>query len=84
MARFVLRKPSLQTHMRSHPVELDVCFVYFHTRCVRTAKALARLRGCTNNVLSFLSKEQIVINVHVQWKKLIIQSLRDMDFPECL
>ena len=40
--------------MRSHPVGLDVwClvkpFVYFHTACLRTAKALARLRGCTGS-----------------------------------
>ena len=45
---FILRKLILQTRMRSHPVELDVwplvrLFVYFHTSCVRTAKALARL-----------------------------------------
>ena len=37
--------------MRSHPVGLDVWFlvgpfVYFHTSCVRTAKALVRLCGC--------------------------------------
>ena len=31
--------------MRSHPVGLDVWpFVYFHTSCVRTVNALARLR----------------------------------------
>ena len=51
MALFVLRKLILQTHMRSHQVGLGVWFlvgpfVYFHTLCVRTAKALARLRGC--------------------------------------
>ena len=39
--------------MRSHPVGLDVCFldspfVYFHTSCVQTAKAPARLRGCAS------------------------------------
>ena len=50
MALFVLRKLILQTRMGSHPVGLDVwClvgpFVYFHTSCVRTAKALVRLRG---------------------------------------
>ena len=50
MTLFVLRKLILQTHMRSHPLELDVWFLvgpffYFHTSCVRTAKALARLRG---------------------------------------
>ena len=54
MALFVLRKLILQTHMRSHPVELDFWFlvgpfVYFHTACVRTAKALARLRGCAGS-----------------------------------
>ena len=51
MALFVLRKLILQTRMRSHQVGLDVWlligpFVYFHTSCVRTAMALARLRGC--------------------------------------
>ena len=50
MALFVLRKLILQTHMRSHPVGLEVSFlvgpfVYFHTSCERTVKALARLRG---------------------------------------
>ena len=49
LALFVLRKFILQTCMRSHPVRLDVWFlvwlvVYFHTSCVRTAKASARLR----------------------------------------
>ena len=47
---FVLRKLILQTRMRSHPVGLDVWrlvgpFVY----CVRTANALARLRGCAGS-----------------------------------
>ena len=51
LALFILRKFILQIHMRSHPVGLDVwflvrSFVYFHTSCVWTAKALARLRGC--------------------------------------
>ena len=50
MVLFVLCKLILQTRMRNHPVRLDVwClirpFVYFHTSCVRTAKALARLRS---------------------------------------
>ena len=49
MVLFVLRKLIIQTRMRSHPVGLDVWFlvgpfVYFPTSCVRTAKALARLR----------------------------------------
>ena len=38
----------LQTRMRTHPVGLDIWFlvrpfVYFHTSCVQTAKALARI-----------------------------------------
>ena len=42
------------TCMHSHPVELDAwflvrLFVYFHILCVRTAKALARLRRCTGS-----------------------------------
>ena len=54
MALFVLRKLILQTRMHSHPVGLDVSvlvghFVYFHTSCVRTAMALARLRGCAGS-----------------------------------
>ena len=48
MVLFVLHKLILQTRMCSHPVGLDVwfkvwLFVYFHTSCVRTAKALERL-----------------------------------------
>ena len=54
MALFVLRKLILQTRTRSHPVGLDVwClvgpFVYFQTSCLRTTKALARLRGCAGS-----------------------------------
>ena len=54
MARFVIRKLVLQTRMRSHTVGLDVWFlvgpvVYFHTLCLRTGKALARLRGCAGS-----------------------------------
>ena len=54
MVLFVLRKLILQTRMRSHPMGLDVWFlvgpfVYFHTWCVLTAKALARLRGCAGS-----------------------------------
>ena len=54
MVLFVLRKLILQTRMRSHPVGLDVwffieTFVYFHTSCMQTAKALARLRRCAGS-----------------------------------
>ena len=48
LALFVVHKLILQTYMRCHPVRLDVLFlvepfVYFHTSCVGTAKALVRL-----------------------------------------
>ena len=48
MVLFVLCKLILQTCMCSHPEGLNVWFlvepfVYFHTSCVRTAKALVRL-----------------------------------------
>ena len=51
---FILCKVFFQMHMCSHPVGLDVwflvgCFIYFHTLYVRTAKALARLRGCAGS-----------------------------------
>ena len=54
MVLFVLRTLTLQMRMCSHPVGLDVWylvrpFVYFHTSCVRTAKALARLRRCAGS-----------------------------------
>ena len=54
MVLFVLHKLILQTRLRSHPVGLNVWFlvrpfVYFHSSCVRTAKALARLRGCAGS-----------------------------------
>ena len=54
VAFFVLRKLILQTCMHSNPVGLDVWFlvwpfVYFHTSCVRTVKALLRLRGCAGS-----------------------------------
>ena len=53
MVLFVLRKQMLQTCMRNQPVELDVWFlvgpfVYFHTSCVWTAKALVRLHQCAD------------------------------------
>ena len=48
MVLFVLHKLILHTCMHSYPVGLDVWFlvgpfVYFHTLCMRKAKALARL-----------------------------------------
>ena len=54
MALFILCKLILQTRMCRHPVGIDVwClvgpFVYFHTLCVRTVKALTRLRRCAGS-----------------------------------
>ena len=54
MALFVLHKLILDIGMRSHPVGLDVWFlvrpfVFFHTSCVRTAKAVVRLSRCTGS-----------------------------------
>ena len=54
LALFVLRKFIPQICMRSHPAGLGVWFlvwpfVYFHSSCVQTAKALARLRGCAGS-----------------------------------
>ena len=54
MVLFVLRKLILQMSMRRNPVGLDVwflggLFVFFHTSCVRTVKAPARLRGCAGS-----------------------------------
>ena len=48
MALIAFRKLNLQTPMHSNPLGLHVWFlvrpfVYFHTLCVRTVKALARL-----------------------------------------
>ena len=47
-------KVILYTRMRSHPMGLHVwplvgLFVYFLSSCVRTAKALVRLRGCAGS-----------------------------------
>ena len=70
MVLFVLRKLILQTSICSHPVGQDVrClvgpFVYFHTLCVRTAKALARLRGCADSPES--SPVAYVISTIISW-----------------
>ena len=70
MALFVLRKLILQTRMRSHPVELDVCFlvgpfVYFHTLSVRTAKALMRPCGCAGS--PELSLVAYMISTIISW-----------------
>ena len=70
MVLFVLHKLILQTRMPSHPVGQDVWFlvgpfVYFHTSCLRTAKALARLRGCAGSPESSLVA--YVISTIISW-----------------
>ena len=70
MALFVLHKLILQTRMRSHQVGLDVWFLvglfaYFHTTCMRTAKALARLRGCAGSAEPSLVA--YVISTIISW-----------------
>ena len=65
---FVLHKLILQ--MRMHPVGLDIWFlvgpfVYFSTSCVRTAKALARLRGCAGSPEPLLVAN--VISTIISW-----------------
>ena len=70
MVFFVLRELILQTRMRSHPVGLNVwClvepFVDFHTSCVRTAKALARLRECAGSPEPSLVAH--VISTKISW-----------------
>ena len=67
---FVLRKPILQTRMCRQSVGLDVWilvgpFVYFQTSCVRTAKALARRRGCAGSPEHSLVA--YVINTLISW-----------------
>ena len=53
MALSFLHKFILQTRMCSHPgarcLIFGRAFIYFHTSCVLTAKALARLRGCAGS-----------------------------------
>ena len=70
MALFVLNKLILQTRMRCHPVGLDVWFlvgpfVFLHPSCVRTAKAVARLRRCAGS--SDPSLVAYVISTIISW-----------------
>ena len=83
MAFFVLRKLILQTRMRSHPVRLDIWFlvrpfVYFHTSCVRTANALARLHGCAG--LPDPSLVAYVISTIISWDGSIVH----LEHMKCL
>ena len=80
MALFVLRKLILQMRMRNHPVGLDAWFlvgpfVYFHTSCVQTAKALARLRGCAGTPDPLLVA--YVISTIISWAGSLILSKKN-------
>ena len=91
LALFILHKLILQTRMRSHPVGLEVSFmvgpfVYFHTSCERTVKALARLHGCTGSPEPSLVA--YVISTIILWDGLFVKfimqnflSLRLQSFP---
>ena len=70
MVLFILRKLTLQTRMRSHPVGLDVWvlvrpFIYYHTKCVWTVKALTRLRVYAGSPEPFLVAN--VISTIISW-----------------
>ena len=70
MVLFVLCKLILQTYMYSHPTGIDTWFfgwpfVYFQTLCVRTAKALVRLRRCADSLE--LSLVTYVISNRISW-----------------
>ena len=71
MALFFLRKGIIQTCIRSHPVELDVWFLVgpFHSSCVWTAKALARLCRCAGSPEPWLVA--CVIMSWLNWRQLL-------------
>ena len=78
---FVLHKLLLQTHMRSHPMGLDVWFlvgpfVYSHISCVRTARALVRLSGCAGSPEPSLVA--YVISTITSWAGSFINSWKDV------
>ena len=69
MALIALHKLNLQTRMRSIPLGLYVWFfvrpfVYFHTLCVQTVKALV-MRGCA--VLPELSLFAYAVSTIISW-----------------
>ena len=87
MALFVLHKLIFQTCMRSHPVGLDVWslvqpFVYFHTLCVRTAKALAlswaftvRLCDKYHNLVSWLKWRVQIFSFIILMNKIKLRNI---------
>ena len=78
MVLFVFRKLILQKRMVSHPVGLYAWFLvglfaYFHTSCVRTAKALARLPCALKDFHAFPNGPCHEIMVLFVFRKLAIQ-----------
>ena len=71
MVLFVFRKLILQTRIRCQTVGLDVCF---HTLCVRTAKALARLRACAGSPEPSLVA--YVISTIISWAGSLIYLIK--------
>ena len=71
----------LQSRMRSHPVALDIwflagLFVYFHTSCARTAKALARLRGMRRPAWAFAGRLRDQYHNLMSWFSWSVNRLR--------
>ena len=84
VALFVLCKFILQIRMRSLPVGLDVWFlvrpfVYFHTLCVQTAKALGRLR--IRAVSPEPSMAACVISTIISWAGTYVNNNKGTDQP---
>ena len=88
MALIDLRKLNLQTRMRSNPLGLHVWylvrpFFYFHTSCVRTAKALASARMRS---LAWAFAVRLCDNYHNLWAGSNIFTCRQgffCDFHQC-
>ena len=83
-ALIVPRKLILQTCMCRHPLGIDVwClvgyFVYFHTSCVRTAKALARLCACAGSPEHSLVA--YVLSTIISWARSNINSFSCIPLP---
>ena len=91
MALFVLSKFILQTRMHCHPMGLDVWFlvgpfVYFHTSCMQTAKALARLRGCAGSPepsLVAYAISTIISWAGSYWKVMMIRCFEHRSLKFC-
>ena len=70
--------------MRSHPVGLDVWFlvgpfIYFHSSCVRTAKALVRLRRCAGSLEPSLVTYEVSTIYLMSWLKCMLILIVDKE-----